>query len=71
MSGIEKLHQDLKGVLPKSWMSEDSVLVDLLKIFNRIHENTEDDVLGRIYEYQESLKLKKVRMVKIIRLAQL
>ncbi len=52
MRSIEAENEELKGVLPKSYNSfENTLLFELLKIFNGIPFDTAGDVFGKIYEY--------------------
>ena len=52
MRAIEEQNEDLKDVLPKTYNRLDnSVLVELLKIFNSIPMDIEGDAFGKIYEY--------------------
>lgn len=52
MRCIEAKNEELKGVLPKSYNSfENTLLFELLKIFNGIPFDTAGDVFGKIYEY--------------------
>jgi len=52
MRSIEAANEELKGVLPKSYNSfENTLLFELLKIFNGIPFDTAGDVFGKIYEY--------------------
>ncbi len=52
MKAIEDKNPDLKDVLPKTYNRlENSVLVELLKIFNSVPMDIEGDAFGRIYEY--------------------
>lgn len=50
---IEEQSEQLKGVLPKNYtILKDSLLTDLLRIFNNSAFNEiQDDIIGRIYEY--------------------
>ena len=52
MDLIEQQNEDLRGVLPKSYNTMgNSLLVDLMRIFNGIPSDLEIDYFGRIYEY--------------------
>ena len=53
MREIEKEHEFLKGVLPKTYTTfEKSLLLELLRIFNKeALRNAKGDVFGKIYEY--------------------
>lgn len=52
MKAIEDKNPDLKDVLPKTYNRlENSLLVELLKIFNSVPMDIEGDAFGRIYEY--------------------
>ena len=52
MRAIEEENPDLKDVLPKTYNRlNNSVLVEVLRIFNSIKMDHEGDVFGRIYEY--------------------
>jgi len=52
MDAIEVENEDLRGVLPKTYNSfENTLLFELLKIFNGIPMDLEGDVFGKIYEY--------------------
>lgn len=52
MKAIEDHNPDLKDVLPKTYNRlENSVLVELLKMFNAIPMDIEGDAFGKIYEY--------------------
>lgn len=52
MRAIEDENEDLKDVLPKTYNRlSNSVLLELLKIFNSIPMSIEGDAFGRIYEY--------------------
>lgn len=52
MQAIEQENPELKDVLPRNYnIFENSVLVELLKIFNSIPMDLEGDVFGKIYEY--------------------
>ena len=52
MRAIEDKNPDLKDVLPKTYNRlENSVLVELLKVFNSIPMDLEGDTFGKIYEY--------------------
>jgi len=52
MRAIEEKNPDLKDVLPKTYNRlENSVLVELLKIFNSVPVDIEGDAFGKIYEY--------------------
>lgn len=52
MRAIEAENPDLKDVLPKTYNRlSNSVLVEVLRIFNSIPMDQEGDVFGRIYEY--------------------
>lgn len=52
MKAIEDENDDLKDVLPKTYNRLDnSVLKELLKIFNSIPMSIEGDAFGKIYEY--------------------
>jgi type I restriction enzyme M protein len=52
MRRIEEENEDLKDVLPKTYNRLDnSVLISLLKNFNRIPMDIEGDAFGKIYEY--------------------
>ncbi len=52
MEAIEKENEDIRGVLPRDYQRlENSLLVELLKIFNSIPFDIEGDVFGKIYEY--------------------
>ncbi len=51
-AAIEEQNPDLKDVLPKTYNRlENSVLVELLKLFNSIPMDMEGDAFGKIYEY--------------------
>ncbi|HYE32144.1 MAG TPA: class I SAM-dependent DNA methyltransferase [Methylomirabilota bacterium] len=52
MKAIERENDDLKDVLPKTYQQIDnSTLVELLKIMNRIPNDIPGDAFGKIYEY--------------------
>lgn len=52
MRAIEEENDDLKDVLPKTYNRLDnSVLKELLKIFNSVPMSIEGDAFGKIYEY--------------------
>lgn len=52
MALIEAENPDLRGVLPKSYTAFDnSLLVELLKGFNKIPTDIAGDAFGKIYEY--------------------
>jgi type I restriction enzyme M protein len=52
MDKVEENNEDLRGVLPRDFqLVEKEVLFDLLRSFNDIPTNTEEDMFGRIYEY--------------------
>jgi len=52
MEAIEADNDDLKGVLPREYNRFDNTLLfELLKIFNGIPMDLEGDVFGKIYEY--------------------
>ncbi len=52
MRAIEVENDELKGILPKAYTSFDNTLLfELLKIFNGIPFDTSGDVFGKIYEY--------------------
>ena len=52
MTAIETENEDLRGVLPKTYNRlENSVLFELLKVFNSIPMDIEGDAFGKIYEY--------------------
>jgi len=52
MRAIEEDNEDLKDVLPKTYNRlENSVLHELLKIFNSVPMSIEGDTFGKIYEY--------------------
>lgn len=52
MDSIEAENEELKGVLPREYNRFDNTLLfELLKIFNGIPMDIEGDVFGKIYEY--------------------
>jgi len=52
MDMIEAENEDLKGVLPREYNRFDNtMLFELLKLFNSIPMDIEGDVFGKIYEY--------------------
>ena len=52
MDAIEAENEDLRGVLPREYnIFENTLLFELLKIFNGIPMDVEGDVFGKIYEY--------------------
>lgn len=52
MDDVEENNEDLRGVLPRDFQRvEKEVLFDLLRSFNDIPMDTEEDMFGRIYEY--------------------
>jgi type I restriction enzyme M protein len=52
MDKVEDDNEDLRGVLPRDFQRvEKEVLFDLLRSFNDIPMDTEEDMFGRIYEY--------------------
>lgn len=52
MDAIEAENEDLRGVLPREYnIFENTLLFELLKIFNSIPMDVEGDVFGKIYEY--------------------
>jgi type I restriction enzyme M protein len=52
MRSIEDENEELRDVLPKVYINmEDSVLINLLKIFNKIPTDLDRDIFGKIYEY--------------------
>ena len=52
MDAIETDNEDLRGVLPRTYNRfENTLLFELLKLFNSIPMDIEGDVFGRIYEY--------------------
>lgn len=52
MRSIEDENEELRDVLPKVYTNmEDSVLINLLKIFHKIPTKLDRDVFGKIYEY--------------------
>jgi len=52
MDSIEAENEDLRGVLPREYnIFENTLLFELLKIFNGIPMDVEGDVFGKIYEY--------------------
>lgn len=52
MSLIEKHNPDLKGILPKDYNQfRDTLMSDVLRIFNKIPTDIDQDYFGRIYEY--------------------
>jgi type I restriction enzyme M protein len=52
MDNIEEDNEDLRGVLPRDYQRvEKEVLFDLLRSFNSIPMDTDEDLFGRIYEY--------------------
>lgn len=52
MRSIEDENEELRDVLPKVYTSmEDSVLINLLKIFHKIPTKLDRDIFGKIYEY--------------------
>jgi len=52
MDSIEATNEDLRGVLPREYnIFENTLLFELLKIFNGIPMDVEGDVFGKIYEY--------------------
>ena len=52
MDAIEAKNEDLRGVLPREYNRFDNTLLfELLKIFNGISMDVEGDVFGKIYEY--------------------
>jgi type I restriction enzyme M protein len=52
MDDVEEENEDLRGILPRDFQRvEKNVLFDLLRSFNDIPMNTEEDMFGRIYEY--------------------
>jgi len=52
MDSIEAENEDLRGVLPREYnIFENTLLFELLKIFNGIPMDIEGDVFGKIYEY--------------------
>lgn len=52
MRAVEEENDDLKDVLPKTYNRLDnSVLKELLKIFNSVPMSIEGDAFGKIYEY--------------------
>lgn len=52
MRSIEDENEELRDVLPKVYTNmEDSVLINLLKIFHKIPTKLDRDIFGRIYEY--------------------
>ena len=52
MDAIEAENEDLRGVLPRTYNRfENTLLFELLKLFNSIPMDIEGDVFGRIYEY--------------------
>ncbi len=52
MDDVEENNEDLRGVLPRDFQKvEKEVLFDLLRSFNDIPTDTEEDMFGRIYEY--------------------
>ena len=52
MNLIEKYNPDLKGVLPKDYNQfRDTLMADVLRIFNKIPTDIDQDYFGRIYEY--------------------
>lgn len=52
MDAIEAENEDLRGVLPREYNRFDNTLLfELLKIFNGIPMDIEGDVFGKIYEY--------------------
>lgn len=52
MRSIEDENEELRDVLPKVYTNmEDSVLINLLKIFHKIPTKLDRDIFGKIYEY--------------------
>ena len=52
MDSTEAENEDLRGVLPREYIIfENTLLFELLKIFNGIPMDVEGDVFGKIYEY--------------------
>lgn len=52
MRSIEDENKELRDVLPKVYTNmEDSVLINLLKIFHKIPTKLDRDIFGKIYEY--------------------
>jgi len=52
MRSIEDENEELRDVLPKVYTDmEDSVLINLLKIFHKIPTKLDRDIFGKIYEY--------------------
>jgi len=52
MRSIEGENEELRDVLPKVYTNmEDSVLINLLKIFHKIPTKLDRDIFGKIYEY--------------------
>lgn len=52
MDSIEAENDDLKGVLPREYNRFDNTLLfELLKLFNSIPMDAEGDMFGKIYEY--------------------
>jgi len=52
MRSIEDQNEELRDVLPKVYTNmEDSVLINLLKIFHKIPTKLDRDIFGKIYEY--------------------
>jgi type I restriction enzyme M protein len=52
MDAIEQENDDLKGILPRQYNQfENTLLFELLKIFNGIPMDSAGDVFGKIYEY--------------------
>ena len=52
MDAIEAENEDLRGVLPREYnIFENTLLFEVLKIFNSIPMDVEGDVFGKIYEY--------------------
>ncbi len=52
MDKVEENNEDLRGVLPRDFQKiEREVLFNLLRSFNDIPTDTEEDLFGRIYEY--------------------
>jgi len=49
---IEDKNKNLAGILPRNYQKiNKSVIFDLLKSFNNIPLDTDEDMFGRIYEY--------------------
>jgi type I restriction enzyme M protein len=52
MDKVEENNEDLRGILPRDFqLVEKEVLFDLIRSFNNIPMETDEDMFGRIYEY--------------------